>query len=114
MYLRTLLISVVIFICAGSNVLQASVTTTPESNSMFDSQSAVLLVAAKPKDRRDNRQDDRGRSDDRDERRDCRDEEGAVGKDKRDCKQDSRTGKDTDTDKDKDKDKDKDIDGNQA
>jgi hypothetical protein len=101
-YFKTLLISVVIFICAGSNTLQASVTTTPESTSILDFQSAVLTIAANPKDRRKNRQDDRGRQDDRDERRDCREEEGVAGKDKRDCKQDSRQGKDKDKDKDKD------------
>ena len=39
-------------------------------------------------DRRDDRQDDRG--DRRDTRQDCRDEEGVVGKDKRDCKQEGR------------------------
>ena len=37
-------------------------------------------------DRRDRRQE-RGRSDERQDKRDCRQEEGLVGKDKRDCKQ---------------------------
>ena len=41
---------------------------------------------AGPDDRQDNRQE-RGRSDERQDKRDCRQEEGAVGKDKRDCKQ---------------------------
>lgn len=33
------------------------------------------------------RRQERGRSDERQDRRDCRQEEGRVGKDKRDCKQ---------------------------
>ncbi len=41
-------------------------------------------------DRRDDRRDDR--QDRRSDRRDCRATEGAVGADKRDCKQDSRNG----------------------
>ena len=41
---------------------------------------------AGPDDRQDNRQE-RGRSDERQDKRDCRQEEGVVGKDKRDCKQ---------------------------
>ena len=41
---------------------------------------------AGPDDRQDRRQE-RGRSDERQEKRDCRQEEGRVGKDKRDCKQ---------------------------
>ena len=38
-------------------------------------------------DNRQERRDERGRSDERQDKRDCRQEEGAVGKDKRDCKQ---------------------------
>ncbi len=41
-------------------------------------------------DRRDDRRDDR--QDRRGDRQDCRAAEGAVGADKRDCKQDSRQG----------------------
>lgn len=100
---RAILVSAVVAICASTS-LEANINKAWETPSHADYQPA-LLVAARPKDRRDNRQDDRGRSDDREERRDCRDEEGVVGKDKRDCKQDSRTGK-------KDKDKDKDGGGN--
>ena len=84
----------------GSASLQANVKTTVDLPSNTEQQTTYLLVAAKSKDRRDNRQDDRGRSDDREERRDCRDDEGAVGKDKRDCKQDSRQGKTNKDDKD--------------
>lgn len=54
---------------------------------------AVLMLAltqvpayADPDDR-DDRRDERGRSDERNAKQDCRQEEGAVGKDKRDCKQ---------------------------
>jgi hypothetical protein len=35
----------------------------------------------------EDRRDERGRSDERQDKRDCRQEEGVVGKDKRDCKQ---------------------------
>ena len=38
-------------------------------------------------DDREDRRDERGRSDERQDKRDCRQDEGAVGKDKRDCKQ---------------------------
>lgn len=41
-------------------------------------------------DRRGDRRDDRGGR--RDTRQDCRDAEGAIGGDKRDCKQDKRRG----------------------
>ena len=34
------------------------------------------------------RREERGRSDERQDRRDCRQDEGRVGKDKRECKQD--------------------------
>ena len=84
----------------GSASLQANVKQSVDLPSNTEQQTTYLLVAAKSKDRRDNRQDDRGRSDDREERRDCRDDEGAVGKDKRDCKQDSRQGKTNKDDKD--------------
>lgn len=39
-------------------------------------------------ERREDRRDDRG--DNQDGRQDCREEEGVMGKDKRDCKQDER------------------------
>jgi hypothetical protein len=45
-----------------------------------------ISVYADPDDRQDRRQE-RGRSDERQDKRDCRQEEGVVGKDKRDCKQ---------------------------
>ena len=41
---------------------------------------------ADPEDRQDRRQE-RGRADERHDRRDCRREEGYVGEDKRECKQ---------------------------
>ncbi len=47
---------------------------------------APILSYAGPDDRQDRRQE-RGRSDERQDKRDCRQEEGRVGKDKRDCKQ---------------------------
>ena len=45
-----------------------------------------ILSYADPDDRQD-RREERGRSDERQDKRDCRQEEGRVGKDKRDCKQ---------------------------
>ena len=47
---------------------------------------STLPAYAGPDDRKD-RREERGRSDERQDRRDCRQEEGRVGKDKRDCKQ---------------------------
>jgi len=46
----------------------------------------VPVYAADSDDRQD-RREERGRSDERHDRKDCRQEEGVVGKDKRDCKQ---------------------------
>jgi len=45
-----------------------------------------MSVYADDDDRQDRRQE-RGRSDERQDKRDCRQDEGYVGKDKRDCKQ---------------------------
>jgi hypothetical protein len=45
-----------------------------------------VASSADPDDGQDRRQE-RGRSDERQDKRDCRQEEGMVGKDKRDCKQ---------------------------
>ena len=76
---------------------------------------AVTQMSAYAGDGED-RRDERGRSDERQDKRDCRQEEGVVGKDKRDCKQEEvrdgvrgnqgeRVG---DSDKDKDNDNDND------
>jgi hypothetical protein len=46
----------------------------------------MIPVQADPDDRQDRRQE-RGRSDERQDKRDCRQEEGIVGEDKRECKQ---------------------------
>ncbi len=54
---------------------------------------AVVLLAVTPvsvyagPDDRQDRREERGRSDERQDKRDCRQEEGVAGKDKRDCKQ---------------------------
>ena len=45
-----------------------------------------VAAYAGPDDRQDNRQE-RGRSDERQDKRDCRQDEGLVGDDKRECKQ---------------------------
>ena len=47
----------------------------------------VQSMAFSDPDKRQEKREERGRSDERQDRRDCRQEEGAVGKDKRDCKQ---------------------------
>ena len=47
---------------------------------------APAVSYAGPDDRQDRRQE-RGHADERHDRRDCRREEGAVGQDKRECKQ---------------------------
>ena len=55
-------------------------------------ESDLILAATdgmeRRQDRRENRRDDRGTR--RDVRQDCREEEGVIGKDKRDCKQEGR------------------------
>ena len=52
--------------------------------SMSDTQEYLLLADS---DNRQDRRDERGRSDERQDKQDCRQDEGVVGKDKRDCKQ---------------------------
>ena len=47
---------------------------------------APITGYANPEDRQDRRQE-RGHADERQDRRDCRREEGVAGKDKRECKQ---------------------------
>jgi hypothetical protein len=96
---RSIVIAATTCLVVATSSLQAGYSNSPDTPSMGDYDPAMLVAATRSKQRRDNRQDDRGRSDDREERRDCRQDEGVVGKDKRDCKQDARTGK---NDKNKD------------
>ena len=56
----------------------------PFAASTAASQDYLLLA---DNDNREDRRDERGRSDERQDKQDCRQEEGVVGKDKRDCKQ---------------------------
>ena len=58
-----------------------------------DTEAPLILAATDGMERRDDNRDDRqeDRGDRNDNRQDCRQEEG-VGKDKRDCKQDGRSG----------------------
>ena len=56
----------------------------PFAASTAASQEYLLLA---DNDNREDRRDERGRSDERQDKRDCRQDEGYVGKDKRDCKQ---------------------------
>ena len=57
-----------------------------------DTEAPLILAATDRMDRRQDRREDQrdDRGDRHDTRQDCRDEEGVVGKDKRDCKQDGR------------------------
>jgi hypothetical protein len=48
---------------------------------------ATLVPAYADPDDRQERREERGRSDERQAKRDCRQEEGVVGEDKRECKQ---------------------------
>ena len=76
-------------ILAGSLAFAQPADQTAEAG-LFSNDSAVgfqpVLLAGGPDDRKDRRAE-RGRSDERQDKRDCRQEEGVVGKDKRDCKQ---------------------------
>ena len=56
----------------------------PFMGSMSDTQEYLQLA---DNDNREDRRDERGRSDERQDKQDCRQDEGVVGKDKRDCKQ---------------------------
>ena len=61
----------------------------PVNNGFSSIANGDLLMADNPrKDRRDNRQEDR--QENRDGKQDCRQKEGRVGHDKRECKQDER------------------------
>ena len=79
MITRLLAISVFGFL---SCVVFADTDFDDGSKMVYDSD---LIVAD---NRRKERREDRG--DDRDDKQDCRQEEGVVGKDKRECKQDNR------------------------
>lgn len=71
----------------------ATVSASQVAPKMSQAESAPIFLAEtegmeRRQDRRDDRQDNRG--DRRDTRQDCRGDEGVVGKDKRDCKQEGR------------------------
>jgi hypothetical protein len=71
-----------------SSAISAS-SSASEQNLFFDWSTATdgqYLQLADRDDRQDRRQE-RGRSDERHDRRDCRRDEGLVGEDKRECKQ---------------------------
>ncbi len=57
-----------------------------DSDTAADFVDQPYLLLAASENRQDRRQE-RGRSDERQDKRDCRQEEGRVGKDKRECKQ---------------------------
>ena len=75
-----------------SGILFALIQTQPYAagdadlfvGSTSDTQEYLLLA---DNDNREDRRDERGRSDERQDKQDCRQDEGVVGKDKRDCKQ---------------------------
>lgn len=98
--IRTFLLSLVVALIGSTDSVHASVDDSGLGMSGSIELGAFVLADTRSKNRRENRQDDRGRQDNREDRRDCRDEEGAVGKDKRDCKQDARQGKNDKKDKD--------------
>ncbi len=63
--------------------------------SLSGTERLLLLAATEGMDRRQDRREERrdNRRDRPDTRQDCRDEEGVVGKDRRDCKQAKRQGR---------------------
>ena len=69
-------------------LIQTQAQATGEADlfvvSTSDTQEYLLLA---DNDNREDRRDERGRSDERQDKQDCRQDEGVVGKDKRDCKQ---------------------------
>ena len=79
-------------VCAGlaGLLVSASVSAMPSTGGPTDTYSGDYTVVAQTQgtERRGGRRDDRG--DRRGDRGDCRQEEGVVGKDKRDCKQEGR------------------------
>lgn len=86
--LSGLVIALNIFPSAGVSAARASAFA---GSGLFQNGN-IVLAETRRMERRDDRRDDRGdRRDDRGERRDtrqdCRQEEGVVGGDKRDCKQ---------------------------
>jgi hypothetical protein len=86
--LSVLIIALNIIPYAGMSAAQASAFA---GSGVFQNGN-IVLAETRRMERRDDRRDDRGdRRDDRGERRDtrqdCRQEEGLVGGDKRDCKQ---------------------------
>lgn len=68
-----------------SGVYAAPRITQPDAETLILAETEGM---DRRQDRREDRQDDRG--DRRDTRQDCRGDEGVVGKDKRDCKQEGR------------------------
>ena len=76
-----------------TSLLAYAELTNATGQSVFEVEGEPLILAqTQSKDNRDDRQGDRdenqdGRDDNRDGRQDCRQEEGVVGDDKRDCKQ---------------------------
>jgi hypothetical protein len=56
----------------------------PFAGSTYDTREYLQLA---DNDNRQDRRDERGRSDERQDKRDCRQDEGRVGQDKRECKQ---------------------------
>jgi hypothetical protein len=97
MTIRTVLITAAVAVCC-SNPVQSNTDGIWEDGSNAVAE-PMLLADNRRKDRRDDRKGDRG------DRRDCRQDEGVVGKDKRECKQENVHGRDNaDNDDKKDKD----------
>ena len=77
---------------SGAFVVGALCTGALASDRFVIAGDGIELAQTQTKQNRDNRQENRQdtRGDRQDTRGECRDAEGAVGGDKRDCKQDSR------------------------
>ncbi|MEN8204984.1 MAG: hypothetical protein ABFS24_03115 [Pseudomonadota bacterium] len=75
-------------VIAGLLSCSAFAAETEIVSSPAEFEYGMMLADTSGMERRDDRRDDR--QGDRDDRQDCREEEGVVGKDKRDCKQDVR------------------------
>jgi hypothetical protein len=89
---RRLAITVAATALVGLGAVSAGVQAAPAIGQP-DTEAPLILAATDSMERRDDNRDDRqeDRGDRNDNRQDCRQEEGA-GKDKRDCKQDGRSG----------------------
>ena len=88
MYIKSIIVTAFLVLLYAISIHANTIEMSAESAANTALQPTVLLADNRRKDRRDDRQGDR------DDRRDCRQDEGVVGKDKRECKQEEVHGKD--------------------